>query len=135
MKSNKGNFLILFFFLLLTNSAELLSKEKLSYLSCKCTKAINSLITEGGCWDENILITVDKPNKKMEWGSLEYPNLRLWMDIKISDNEFKGKIRRTHYRLNRITLVADQRYECTGKNPNCKGSHEFYMCKIITKKI
>ena len=40
-------------------SGSLQSKEP-TYLSCNCTKAINSLITTGGCWDEKILITLLK---------------------------------------------------------------------------
>ena len=115
--------------------AESLQSKELTYLSCNCTKAINSLITEGGCWDEKILITVDKANNRMEWGSIEYPNLREWMDIKVSSNEFKGVISRTHYRLNRLTLIADSRYQCSGKNSACRGAHEFYSCKIIKRQL
>ena len=112
-----------------------LDKKELTYLSCYCTKAINSIITEGGCWDEKILITLDKANNKMEWGDLEYPNLRQWMDVKASGDEIKGVIHRTHYRLNRLTMVADSRYQCSGENPECRGSHEFYSCNIIKRQL
>ena len=115
-------------------SGSLQSKEP-TYLSCNCTKAINSLITTGGCWDEKILITLDKANNKMEWGDIEYPNLRQWMDFKVNGNEFKGVISRTHYRLNRVTLIADSRYQCSGENAACRGAHEFYSCKVIKRQL
>ena len=124
----------IYIFILVSISFSSLADEQV-YLTCNCTRAINSIITEGGCWDEEILITIDKKNKKLEWGSLEYPSLRQWMDYEIDGNNFKGAISRTSYQINRLTLVADSKYKCTGKNPECKGAHEFYSCKIINRSF
>ena len=126
---------ILWSFLILILISNCSSSDKQVFLSCDCTKAVNSLITEGGCWDEKILITIDEKNKKMEWGDLEYPNLRQWMDYEINGNHFEGKISRTSYKVNRLTLVADKKYKCSGEKPECKGSHEFYSCKIINRSF
>ena len=77
----------IYIFILVSISFSSLADEQV-YLTCNCTRAINSIITEGGCWDEEILITIDKKNKKLEWGSLEYPSLRQWMDYEIDGNNF-----------------------------------------------